>query len=162
MPQSQTAANLRHQEEEKKWQKLTRTKQTKTNARAHRPAPSSPSELIAMLKGMKKDEDKEQGKTFKHEALRSINHKATQNKNHRLRTVSSRQLFHALIGNSQNYRSRGVVDDLMHCCPRQSCRGQQFIRSSTAPRERWFWLLPSKAWNSCFITQLVIVFLAKT
>ena len=33
-----------------------------------------------MLKGMKKHEDKEQGKT-KHEAPRNINHKATQNKN---------------------------------------------------------------------------------
>ena len=32
-----------------------------------------------MLKGLKKYEDKEQGKT-KHEAPRSINHKATQNK----------------------------------------------------------------------------------
>ena len=34
-----------------------------------------------MLKGMKKHEGKEQGKTLKHEAPRSINHKATQNKN---------------------------------------------------------------------------------
>ena len=33
-----------------------------------------------MLKGLKKHEDTEQGKT-KHEAARSINHKATQNKN---------------------------------------------------------------------------------
>ena len=33
-----------------------------------------------MLKGRKKYEDKEQGKT-KHEVLCSINHKATQNKN---------------------------------------------------------------------------------
>ena len=34
-----------------------------------------------MLKGMKKHEDKEQGKTFKPEAPRSINYKATQNTN---------------------------------------------------------------------------------
>ena len=34
-----------------------------------------------MLKGMKKHEDKEQGKTLKHEAPRSINHKDTQQKN---------------------------------------------------------------------------------
>ena len=34
-----------------------------------------------MLKEMKKHEDKEQGKTLKHETPRSINHKATQNKN---------------------------------------------------------------------------------
>ena len=34
-----------------------------------------------MLKEMAKHEDKEHGKTLKHEAPRSINHKATQNKN---------------------------------------------------------------------------------
>ena len=34
-----------------------------------------------MLKGMNKHEDKEHGKTLKHEAPRIINHKATQNKN---------------------------------------------------------------------------------
>ena len=28
-----------------------------------------------------------------------------------------KQLFHAFMGNSQNYCSRGTVDDLMHCCP---------------------------------------------
>ena len=52
-----------------------------TNAQeAHKPAPSTPSEVITMLKGLKKHEDKEQGKT-KHEAPRRINHKAAQNKN---------------------------------------------------------------------------------
>ena len=74
VPQSQTAANPRHQEEEKN----DKTKQT--NAReAHRPASSSPSEVITMLKGMAKHEDKEHGKTLKYEAPRSINHKAIQN-----------------------------------------------------------------------------------
>ena len=34
-----------------------------------------------MLKGMKKYEDKEQDKTIKHEALRNVHHRATQNKN---------------------------------------------------------------------------------
>ena len=34
-----------------------------------------------MLKGMTKHEDKERGKTLKHETPRSINHKAAQNKN---------------------------------------------------------------------------------
>ena len=34
-----------------------------------------------MLQGIMKHEDNEQGKTLKHEAPRSINHKATQNKN---------------------------------------------------------------------------------
>ena len=38
-------------------------------------------QAITMLKGMKKHEDKEHGKTLKHEVPRSINHKATQNKN---------------------------------------------------------------------------------
>ena len=57
----------------------TITYKINTNAR-EAPAPSSPSELITMLKGMTKHEDKEHGKTLKHEAPRSINHKATQNK----------------------------------------------------------------------------------
>ena len=34
-----------------------------------------------MLKGKTKQEDEEHEKTLKHEAVRSINHKATQNKN---------------------------------------------------------------------------------
>ena len=41
----------------------------------------SPSEEITMLKGKTKHEDKEHEKTLKHEAPRSISHKATQNKN---------------------------------------------------------------------------------
>ena len=52
----------------------------KTNARwAQRPAPSSPSKVIKMLKGQKKHIEKDQGKT-KHEAPRSVNYRATQNK----------------------------------------------------------------------------------
>ena len=50
---------------------------------AHRPAPSSTSEVITMLKGLKKHDDKEWGMA-KHEARRSINHKATLNKNNSL------------------------------------------------------------------------------
>ena len=42
---------------------------------------SFPSEEITMLKGKMKHEDKEHEKTLKHEAARSINHKATQNNN---------------------------------------------------------------------------------
>ena len=53
-------------------------KQTRARE-AHRRAPASPSEVIAVLKGMKKHEIKDQGQTFKQEAPRSINHKATQN-----------------------------------------------------------------------------------
>ena len=41
-----------------------------------------------MLKEMTKHEDKEHGKTPKHEAPLSINHKE-QNRDHRLRTVNS-------------------------------------------------------------------------
>ena len=48
-----------------------------------------------MLKGLKKHEDKEQGKT-KHEASRSINHKATQNKNNTGTTALERCLDSAL------------------------------------------------------------------
>ena len=65
------------------------------------------------------------------------------------------QLFNDSVGNSQNYRSRCDVDDLMHGL------GQQCIGSSTAPRKRWFQLLPMKAWMSCFITQLIFLFLSK-
>ena len=45
-----------------------------------------------MLKGMKKHEDKEQGKTIKHEALRSVHHKATQNKNNTRTTALERSV----------------------------------------------------------------------
>ena len=67
---------LTPRESEKVQKKITQNKQT--NAReAHRQTPSSPSEVITMLKGLTKHEDKEHGKT-KHESPRSINHKATQ------------------------------------------------------------------------------------
>ena len=65
----------------KRKRKRTKTNTYKTkqpNAReAHRPAPSSQSEVITMLKGMTKHEHR---KTLKHEAPRSIDHKATENK----------------------------------------------------------------------------------
>ena len=44
------------------------------------PAPSSPIEVITMLKGMKKHEDKQLGKTIKYEAPHNIIRKVTQNK----------------------------------------------------------------------------------
>ena len=50
MPQSETEANPRHQEEEKKDKnKRAQNKQTKVRE-AKRPAPSPPSEVIRMLK----------------------------------------------------------------------------------------------------------------
>ena len=56
----------------KRKRKRTKTnaknKQTHANAReAHRPVPSSPSEVITMLNGIKKIKNKEHGKTLKHE-----------------------------------------------------------------------------------------------
>ena len=45
-----------------------------------------------MLKRMKNHEDKEQGRTLKHEAPRSINHKATQNKNNTGTIASERSV----------------------------------------------------------------------
>ena len=60
MPQSQTAANPRHQEEEKK-DKNIHAQNKQTNVReAQRPAPSSPSELFRMLKQTEKRGQKAQ------------------------------------------------------------------------------------------------------
>ena len=71
----------------------TNTYKTNTNAReAHRPAPSSPIEVITMLNGMTKHDDKEHGKTLKHEAPRSINHKAIQSKNNTETTALERSV----------------------------------------------------------------------
>ena len=54
MPQSQTAANPRHQEEEKK-DKNMHAQNKQTNVReAQSPAPSSPSDVIRMLKQTEK------------------------------------------------------------------------------------------------------------
>ena len=67
----------------KRKRNMTKTNTYKTNKQLqekHRQARSSPSEVITMLKEMTKHEDKEHGKTLNHEASRSINHKAPQNK----------------------------------------------------------------------------------
>ena len=50
------------------------------------------SKVIKMLKGQKKHIDKEQGKT-KHEAPRSVNHRAIQNKNNTRTTASEKQKY---------------------------------------------------------------------
>ena len=60
--------------------------------KAQRPAPSFPSKVIKMLKGKKKHIDKEQGKT-KHEAPRSVNYRATQNKNNIGTTSLERSVY---------------------------------------------------------------------
>ena len=51
-----------------------------------------------MLKGMTKHDDKEHGKTLKHEAPRSINHKATQNKNNTGTTALERSVAQTTEG----------------------------------------------------------------
>ena len=81
----------------KRKRKMTKTNTHKTNKQtnareAHRQAPSSPSEVITMLKGMKKHEDKEHGNTLKYKTPRSINHKATQNKNNTGTTALERSV----------------------------------------------------------------------
>ena len=78
MPPSEAGANP----DTKRKSKRTKLNACKVNKQMHEkhidqlPLPKA----ITMLKGLKKHEDKEQSKT-KHEAARSINHKATQNKN---------------------------------------------------------------------------------
>ena len=76
VPQTPAAANLWHQEKEKKdtnW----RMQNKQTNAReSHRPALSSPSEVITML-----NRTENTGMT-QHETPRSKPHKARQTKNH--------------------------------------------------------------------------------
>ena len=67
VPQSQTAAYPRHQEEET----MTKTNTYKTNKQMHKKHTDQllfPKEVITMLQRMKKYEDKKHGKTLKHEA----------------------------------------------------------------------------------------------
>ena len=65
-------------------EKVTQINVCMANKQMHekhiRPASSFPSKLIKILKGQKTHVDKEQGKT-KHEAPRSVNYSATENKN---------------------------------------------------------------------------------
>ena len=75
--------------------KTTKTNTCKTNKQIHErhtdPTPNpSPSEVITIPKGTKKHEDKEHGKTSKHEAPRSIKLNATQNKNNTGTTAPER------------------------------------------------------------------------
>ena len=76
MPQSQTAANPRHQGEEKR-DKNIHMQNKQTNVReAQRPAPSSPSEVIRMLKQTKKRGHKAR-EDFKTKLLRIKNNTGT-------------------------------------------------------------------------------------
>ena len=92
VPLSQATAYPWEQKEEKT-DKNWRVQNTQTNAReAHRPAPSSPCEVITMLnRTEKKHEDKEQGMT-QHETPRTKNHKATQTINHTRTTALERSV----------------------------------------------------------------------
>ena len=72
MPQSQTAANPRHQEEEKK-DKNIHAQNKQTNIReVQRPAPSSPSEEIRMLEKKKNKNGKTRTKSTRR--LKNIKH----------------------------------------------------------------------------------------
>ena len=72
MPQSQTPANPRHQEEEKRDENI-HAQNKQTNVReAQRPAPKR-GDQNAKTNG--RNEDKEHQKTLKHYAPRGINHK---------------------------------------------------------------------------------------
>ena len=78
MPQSQTAANPPQHAEEKK-DKNIHAQNKQTNAReAQRTAPSSPSEVIRMLKQTEKQGQGAQ-QYFKTLSACGVNHKATQN-----------------------------------------------------------------------------------
>ena len=78
MPQSQTAANPRHQEEEKR-DKNTHAQNKQTNVReAQRPAPSSPSEVIRMLRQTEK-RGQSAREDFKPPSAPWYNPQATQN-----------------------------------------------------------------------------------
>ena len=65
MPHSQTAANPRHQEKEKKDKNIHAQNKQTTVREAQRPAPSSSSEVIRML-NKRRNENKEHKKTLKH------------------------------------------------------------------------------------------------
>ena len=65
----------------RKRQTLTRAKQTNKRTRSTWTSSVFPKRGDHNAKRMKKHEDKEHGKTLKHEAPCSINHKATQNNN---------------------------------------------------------------------------------
>ena len=59
-----------------------------------------------MLKGQKKHIDKEQGKT-KHEAPRSVNYRATQNKNNTGTTALVRSVIYCTVGRGAGAAVKG-------------------------------------------------------
>ena len=65
MPQSQTTANPRHQEEEKK-DKNTRAKQTNKRTRSTKISSLFPRRGDQNAKNKRRNEDKEHAKTLKH------------------------------------------------------------------------------------------------
>ena len=62
------------------------------------------SKMIKMLKGQKKHIDKEQGK-FKHEAPRSVNYRATQNKNNIGTTALERSVVYTTGGGGKGLKA---------------------------------------------------------
>ena len=71
-----------------------KNKKKQANARkAHRPALSSPSEVITMLKGLKNTRTKSKARlNIERHVEKSKNHKATQNKNNTRITVLERSV----------------------------------------------------------------------
>ena len=98
VPQSQTAAISRPQEEEET--DKSKQAQTEQTYEKHQIALSSPSEVIAILKGLKKYKNKmTHGKTH-NKSPRRINHKATKSKTNTGTTALERsveQRFKALL-----------------------------------------------------------------
>ena len=92
MPQSQTAAIPRHKEEEEKKTKKKKKKKKSRNRTNVRKAPrlalSSPSEVIASLKGLKNARTKHRHKTNRLKYKLQSNKEKDLHRDHRLRTVS--------------------------------------------------------------------------
>ena len=78
-------------------EKVTQINVCLANKQMHDKHPSSPSQVIKMLKGQKKHIEKEQGKT-KDEALRNVNYRATQNKNNIRITAFERSVVYTAGG----------------------------------------------------------------
>ena len=79
VPQSQIAANPRHQEE--KWQKITRTKQTNKCTRSTQTSSLFPKQGYQNAKRNEETRGQREREDFKTWSPCSINHKATKNKN---------------------------------------------------------------------------------
>ena len=96
-PQTEAAANPRHQKEEKKWLRLTCAQQRNKCTISTKTSFPFPKQGDQNAKRTEKHIDKEQGKT-KHEAPRSVNYRATQNKNNIGTTALERSVVYTTGG----------------------------------------------------------------